>query len=52
MKTNRLWDSYLTLAFSHRGLAGVGWERGRLARNAALARGDTLTLAFRHEGQG
>ena len=34
--------SALTLALSHKGLAGVGlrsWERGRLARRAALARG-------------
>ena len=27
------------------------WERGRLARRAALARGDTLILAFSHEGR-
>ena len=27
------------------------WERGRPARNAALARGDTLILAFSHEGR-
>ena len=27
------------------------WERGRLAHNAALARGDTLILAFSHEGR-
>jgi len=26
-------------------------ERGRPARNAALARGDTLILAFSHEGR-
>ena len=30
--------------------AGVVWERGRPARKAALARGDTLILAFSHEG--
>ena len=44
----------LTLALSHEGLIGVGlrlWERGRLARNAALARGDTLILAFSHKGR-
>ena len=44
----------LTLAFSHKGLIGVGlrlWERGRPARNAALARGDTLILAFSHKGR-
>ena len=28
------------------------WERGRPARNAALARGDTLTLALSHKGRG
>ena len=27
------------------------WERGRPARNAALGRGDTLILAFSHEGR-
>ena len=27
------------------------WERGRLARNAALARADTLILAFSHKGR-
>ena len=27
------------------------WERGRLAGGAALARGDTLILAFSHEGR-
>ena len=27
------------------------WERGRPARNAALARGDTLILAFSHKGR-
>ena len=26
------------------------WERGRLARRAALARGDTLILTFSHKG--
>ena len=39
---------------SHKGLIGVGlrpWERGRPARNAALARGDTLILAFSHKGR-
>ena len=44
----------LAIAFSHKGLTGVGlavWERGRLARNAALARGDTLILAFSHKGR-
>ena len=44
----------LTLALSHKGLTGVGlcaWERGRPARNAALARGDTLILAFSHKGR-
>ena len=30
--------------------AGVVWERGRPAGRAALARGDTLILAFSHEG--
>ena len=29
----------------------AGWERGRPARNAALARGDTLILAFSHKGR-
>ena len=36
------------------GLAGAGlcaWERGRPARNAALARGDTLILTFSHKGR-
>ena len=35
-------------------LTGVGlrpWERGRPARNAALARGDTLILTFSHKGR-
>ena len=44
----------LTLALSHKGLTGVGlctWERGRPARNAALARGDTLILAFSRKGR-
>ena len=27
------------------------WERGRLAGGAALARGDTLILAFSHKGR-
>ena len=27
------------------------WERGRPARNAALARGDTLILTFSHKGR-
>ena len=43
-----------SLALSHKGLIGVGlctWERGRPARNAALARGDTLILAFSHKGR-
>ena len=30
---------------------GFGW-RGRLAHNAALGRGDTLTLALSREGRG
>jgi len=29
-----------------------GWERGRPARRAALARGDTLTLALSRKGRG
>ena len=35
-------------------LTGVGlrpWERVRPARNAALARGDTLILTFSHKGR-
>ena len=46
--------SALILAFSHKGLTGIGlatWERGRPARGAALARGDTLILAFSHKGR-
>ena len=31
---------------------GMSWERGRPARNAALACGDTLTLALSHKGRG
>ena len=30
----------------------AGWERGRPARRAALARGGALTLALSHEGRG
>ena len=44
----------LILAFSQ-GLQGHVWlsgSAGVLARNAALARGDTLTLALSHEGRG
>ena len=55
----------LILAFSHKGrrdplaavctwfrVAGLAvWERGRPARNAALARGDTLILAFSRKGR-
>ena len=33
------------------GMAGKKKERGRLARNAALGRGDTLILAFSREGR-
>ena len=36
------------------GLQGQGWlprERGRPAGGAALARGDTLILAFSHKGR-
>ena len=40
----------LTLAFSHKGLTGGTSERGRPARNPALARGVTLTLALSHKG--
>ena len=46
-------DRVAALALSHEGLAGAVlrlWERGRPARNAALARGDTLILAFSHKG--
>jgi len=42
-------------ALAHEGLTGVGlrpWERGRPARNAALARDDTLTLALSRKGRG
>ena len=33
------------------GRVWLSWERGRPARNAALARGDTLILAFSHKGR-
>ena len=36
----------------HRARGRAIWERGRIARNAALARGDTLILALSHKGRG
>ena len=35
----------------HRARGRAIWERGRPARNAALARVDTLILAFSHKGR-
>ena len=45
-------DARLILAFPRQGLIGeASWERGRPARNAELARGDTLILTFSHKGR-
>ena len=49
------YESRATNPFSlYRRFSGAGsriWERGRPARNAALARGDTLILAFSRKGR-